>query len=246
MRGHLTCVCECKRPTQPGDIALHSHPMKTAQRILATSARLFNEQGERNVTASDIALELDISPGNLYYHFRGKDSIHSALFKAFYQQLAGMLAIPASEQHFLASNDPLERSWLFLTVVLETMLAHRYLYLNMSDLMLRYPDVDRGMRRLIGLKHDASRALAAELLATVDIQSDRQRLELVANNMAMTLLYWLSFNQFVTAKQNEQQVVHEGVLQILSHCAPYLGAEQAQFYRDCELINARLLDAHSA
>ena len=221
--------------------------MKTAQRILATSARLFNEQGERNVTASDIALELDISPGNLYYHFRGKDSIHSALFKAFYQELAGMLAIPASEERFLASNnDPLERSWLFLTVVLETMLAYRYLYLNLSDLMLRYPDIDRGMRRLIGLKQEASRALATELLATVKIQSDQQRLALVANNMAMTLLYWLSFNQFASTQQDEQQLIHEGVLQVLSHCAPYLGAEQTQFYRDCELINARLLDAHSA
>ena len=221
--------------------------MKTAQRILAASARLFNEQGERNVTASDIALELDISPGNLYYHFRGKDSIHSALFKAFYQELAGMLAIPASEERFLASNnDPLERSWLFLTVVLETMLAYRYLYLNLSDLMLRYPDIDRGMRRLIGLKQEASRALATELLATVKIQSDQQRLALVANNMAMTLLYWLSFNQFASTQQDEQQLIHEGVLQVLSHCAPYLGAEQTQFYRDCELINARLLDAHSA
>lgn len=221
--------------------------MKTAQRILAASARLFNEQGERNVTASDIALELDISPGNLYYHFRGKDSIHSALFKAFYQELAGMLAIPAGEERFLASNnDPLERSWLFLTVVLETMLAYRYLYLNLSDLMLRYPDIDRGMRRLIGLKQEASRALATELLATVKIQSDQQRLALVANNMAMTLLYWLSFNQFASTQQDEQQLIHEGVLQVLSHCAPYLGTEQTQFYRDCELINARLLDAHSA
>ncbi len=37
--------------------------MKTAQRILDTAADLFNERGERNVSASDIALELDISPG---------------------------------------------------------------------------------------------------------------------------------------------------------------------------------------
>ena len=66
--------------------------MKTAQRILDTAADLFNERGERNVSASDIALELDISPGNLYYHFKGKDGILSALFLHFYRDIAGMLA----------------------------------------------------------------------------------------------------------------------------------------------------------
>ena len=58
--------------------------MKTAERILITATRLFNDLGERNVTASDIALELDISPGNLYYHYKGKDSILSAIFSRFY------------------------------------------------------------------------------------------------------------------------------------------------------------------
>ena len=69
--------------------------MKTAQRILLTATHLFNEQGERNVTANDIALELDISPGNLYYHFKGKDGIVAALFarssREFQRRLARWL-----------------------------------------------------------------------------------------------------------------------------------------------------------
>jgi len=45
--------------------------LKTADRILETACALFNEEGEHNVSASDIAIALDISPGNLYYHFKG-------------------------------------------------------------------------------------------------------------------------------------------------------------------------------
>ena len=80
--------------------------MKTAQRILTTATQLFNERGERNVTASDIALELDISPGNLYYHFKGKDGILSALFKNYYRELAGMLAAPLVEDAFFRDANP--------------------------------------------------------------------------------------------------------------------------------------------
>jgi hypothetical protein len=126
------------------------------------------------------------------------------------------------------------------------MYAHRFIYLNMTDLMQRYPDIDRGMRRLISLKQRASRTLATELLAPVGITAKPQRLDHIADSMTMTLSYWLSFDHWMTPSQHPQQVIHRGVLQILSHCAPYLGDQASDFYHECELINARLLDVGSA
>ena len=65
--------------------------MKTSQRILLTALTLFNRHGENGVTSVDIAMELDISPGNLYYHFKGKESMVSALMRMHEKQMQRVL-----------------------------------------------------------------------------------------------------------------------------------------------------------
>ncbi len=213
--------------------------MKTADRILLTATHLFNDRGEHNVSASDIALELDISPGNLYYHFKGKDSMLLALFSQFQRELVVILGTPVSEPTLFSDesdDSPVLRCWFFLTVVLEKMLEHRYLYENLNDLMHRYPEIDRGMRRLIRLKRAACETIADELLADVAGSDSRQRRASLIDAMTLTLTYWLAYDPMINPRESGALTVHRGVLQLLSFCAPYLGEDQQPFYRECETI----------
>lgn len=55
--------------------------MKTKERILLTSIDLFNRSGVVAVTTNHIAKAMEISPGNLYFHYDNKEEIIIELFK---------------------------------------------------------------------------------------------------------------------------------------------------------------------
>ncbi|MBO0217341.1 helix-turn-helix transcriptional regulator, partial [Vibrio sp. Vb2880] len=54
--------------------------MKTRDKIVYAALELFNQHGERNITTNHIADHIEISPGNLYYHFRNKQEILREIF----------------------------------------------------------------------------------------------------------------------------------------------------------------------
>src|SRR4029078_1104968 len=51
----------------------------TRRRILDTARSMFNEEGLARVGVRDIARALEMSPGNLAYHFATKDDLVAAL-----------------------------------------------------------------------------------------------------------------------------------------------------------------------
>lgn len=54
--------------------------MSTKEKILDIALNLFNQNGATDVTTNHIASALEISPGNLYYHYKNKEEIIRALF----------------------------------------------------------------------------------------------------------------------------------------------------------------------
>ncbi len=214
--------------------------MKTRDRILHTSLELFNLEGEEQTTTVDIANEMDISPGNLYYHFKGKDQIINELFHQYATALSGTLTAPIERP--LGEAGKVEDNWYYLYVVLEEMYQYRFLYHNLDNILQRYPDIRRHFKRLIQLKRAALFAICQTLIQQSVIDTGKQQLLGLVDNMTLNLTFWLSYDQLLHDERPPALTIHQGVLQLLTMVAPYLGDEQLAFYHDCELIYADMLE----
>lgn len=214
--------------------------MKTRDRILVTSLALFNEEGEANTTTIDIANELDISPGNLYYHFKGKEQIIAELFQQYELALGSTLTAPI-EKPLSDSRGDVEENWYFLYVVMEEMYQYRFLYYNLDNILQRFPDILRGFRRLVQLKRAALHAICQSLLEQSVIDARGQQLLGLVDNMTLTLNFWLNYSQLLHGERPPQITIHQGVLQLMTMIAPYLGDEELDFYKDCEDIYTHML-----
>jgi AcrR family transcriptional regulator len=207
--------------------------MKTRERILQTSLALFNREGEPNVTTVDISNELNISPGNLYYHFRGKEELVAELFARYYEQAQVILREP---QH---RKLELNEYWYYLVVVFEHMHQYRFLYRNISLVMQRYDQIQRPLRRLLLMKRDAARAICTQLAEAGLLTADAPRIELLARNIAMTITYWMNFEGLIGERPGDDpQTIRDGVLQIAALIAPWLGEMQQPFLDAAFAIHA--------
>ncbi|AIL64039.1 TetR/AcrR family transcriptional regulator [Pseudomonas alkylphenolica] len=203
--------------------------MKTRDRILECALQLFNQQGEPNVSTLEIANEMGISPGNLYYHFHGKEPLVLGLFERFEDELTPLLDPP------LEVRLDAEDYWLFLHLIVERMAQYRFLFQDLSNLTGRLPKLARGMRNLLNALKRTLAALLASLKAQGQVVSDTRALGQLVEQITLTLLFSLDY-QRVLAREGEVGVV---VYQVMMLVAPHL---EAGSRHAAEQIALRYLD----
>ena len=196
---------------------------RTRERILEASLRLFNEFGEPNVTTTVIADDLNISPGNLYYHFHSKDEIVNALFAEFEREIEETLAAPARR----APN--VEDMWLFLHLLFEAIWTYRFLYRDMDDLLSRNRLLEVHFKQILAHKVKTAAALCEGLVATGEMQASRGELQALATNMAVIATYWLPFEYARDPRRRDAvNGLGRGVYQVMSMMAPFLQGTSRQ------------------
>lgn len=198
-------------------------PRRTAERILEVTLELFNRFGEPNVSTTLISAELNISPGNLYYHYPAKDELVNALFTRYETALHELLeAAPGVRD--------VEDAWFFMHSLFELVWQYRFLYRDLNDLLSKNRRLETHVKDALLHKTTAFRALLDGLAHEGALVMDATERELTATHMVVMLTWWLSYEyvrdpRHALEPQSAQQSLLKGAKHVLGLLSPYAAPE---------------------
>lgn len=200
---------------------------RTRERILEAALDLFNEYGVPGVATATIAETMNISPGNLYYHFHSKDKIIEALFAQFKQEIESTLTAPESR------TTHAEDIWLFLHLLFEAIAKFRFVYRDLNELLSRHRFLEVQFRRILDHKVRTATVIMKGLVKSGAMKATPTEIETLATTMTMVASYWLSFAYARDPRSPlDGRTLASGAFYVISLAAPYLAPRERQLFDD--------------
>ena len=187
---------------------------------------MFNAQGEPHVTTNHIADELEISPGNLYYHFRNKDDIIEQLFARYEERMDAALATPSGRL------PGLEDIWLQLHLVFECIWDYRFLYRDLVEILSRNRRIRMRFARILRRADDSAHQVMRGLSQAGIMRATAAERAGTATNVLVIATFWLNYAA-ARGDKDEQVAIRLGIVQVMMLLAPFL--------RDAERVHLNTL-----
>ena len=198
-------------------------PRRTAERILGVTLELFNRFGEPNVSTTLISSELNISPGNLYYHFPAKDELVNALFTRYEDALNELLSAAPGVRD-------VEDAWFFMHTLFELVWQYRFLYRDLNDLLSKNRRLEAQIKDGLLHKTTAFRTVLDSLEHEGVLAITVSEREATATHMVVMLTWWLSYEyvrdpRHALEPESAQASLLRGAKHVLSLLSPFAAGE---------------------
>ncbi|MGB2246014.1 MAG: TetR/AcrR family transcriptional regulator [Alcanivorax sediminis] len=218
----------------------------TKQKILDTSLALFNREGERNVTTNHIAEALGISPGNLYYHYRNKGMIVSALFDRYQAQLLASLEAPQEAMNWRVKV-------YYFESLLASMWQFRFFHRDLSHLLHADPELAQSYRNFVQAVTERGALIFGALRDSGIIEVDDEQLQGLMVNTWIIMSSWASLVHGLRPdaagdEALDERLMRHGIYQMICLEEPFLTGEAREHleemrarYRGAEVTTSLLL-----
>ncbi|WP_454700764.1 TetR/AcrR family transcriptional regulator [Agrobacterium burrii] len=194
---------------------------RTRDRILDTALELFNRGGPDRVTTAEIALAVDINEGNLYYHFRTKESLVLALFARFEADAMMLVAtVDGADEGAAATYAGFLRQWFSLVW------NYRFLFRDLVGLIALAPSLVEPVRTISAAMRLAVGDIVGRMQNAGLVTIPESERDAVLTNLWIVSTYWAAYlNLQEGVSEFGQQQLDWGLQQVSSLFRPYLSAE---------------------
>ena len=201
-------------------------PRRTAERILDHSLALFNRYGEPNVSTNAISADLNISPGNLYYHYPAKEVLVNALVSRYETALTETLTAAGPA-------DDAEGAWNLVPGLLRLAWDYRFLFRDLNDLLTRNRQLETRCQAALALQQAAIRERVVRLCVIDGEPLSAEEASALSVSIVVLLTYWLSYEyvrdpRHALEPDHAQAALLRGAQHVLHQLAPYLEPAQRQ------------------
>nr|MBX2849745.1 TetR/AcrR family transcriptional regulator [Acidiferrobacterales bacterium] len=189
--------------------------VSTRDLILDVALVLLNERGESAVTSVDLATEMNISPGNLYYHFKGKEEVVEELYAQFHARL--LLAL---QEIVSQANGDSKETLAALCVVSDILQQFRFISQDITGLNKRYPSLRKSLSKILGLLHQSLIGLVKLVMEKAKITNSENVSRLLADNLLYTLINYGAYMPLIDPDKNYNETSIEEHLYL--HFLPFI------------------------
>jgi AcrR family transcriptional regulator len=160
-------------------------PSSTKAKILETSRDLFNAEGFGALAAVDVANALGMSPGHLYYHYKGKGEIAIALLEAHGVELQSIASAA------MAKCTTIEDVWTWVHILVEEAWDARFAYREPFAIFRTDPKLATLMRGIFNIQQNAASGLLHGLRQAGVIKASDEALDGLISQLALGLSFQL-------------------------------------------------------
>lgn len=162
---------------------------QTKAKILSTARELFNSEGFGALAAVDVANALSMSPGHLYYHYKGKGEIAAALLDAHAGELHA-IAEGAMEK-CAREGATIEDVWTWVHILVEEAWDARFAYREPFSILRADPKLATLMRGILNIQQNAASGLLHALRSDGVIKASDEALDGLISQLALGLSFQL-------------------------------------------------------
>ena len=205
--------------------------MTTKEKILQKSLKLFNDRGIDQITVRDIAKELNISHGNLCYHYPNTNEIIIALYNRLTSEISAILdALEPNENLFLAHADSTYK-------IFKLIYSYKFFFLNFIEITRRIKGIKKTHYQLIEARKGQIREFW-QILRDMDVfrkDLSSEQYEFFITQLFIYGDFWISSGE-IMYKGLASEKVDFYVKGYLALFVPYLTEKGKQWMLDARIF----------